>query len=83
MEGRGRWGWGQGPGLYGHREAALTPAICPSPEKNRQLLTFASLAYLFKSLQRPAKFKCGLKTGTYKACPPGSEEFHNGQSVEQ
>lgn len=44
---------------------SFTP-ICPSPEKDSQLVAFASLTYLFKKLQLPAKFKCCPKIRTYK-----------------
>ena len=65
-------------GFCGHRNATLTFPICPSPEKDSWLIAFASLTYLFKRLQLPAKFKCCPKIRTYKVSQHGSEGFQNG-----
>lgn len=74
----------EGDGCYGHSNAPLIHTICLKWGEERQSVSgLPSLAYLFKKIQLPAKFKCCSQIRTYKVSQPGSEGFHNGRAGKQ
>lgn len=60
---------------------SFTPSV-PDQKKTSQLVAFASLTYLFKRLQLPAKFKCCPKIRTYKVSLPDLQGFRMGREQE-
>lgn len=60
---------------------SFTPSV-PDQKKTSQLVAFASLTYLFKRLQLPAKFKCCPKIRTYKVSLPDLQDFRMGRQQE-